>query len=221
VTNDGEEGSITRNINDLIKGRNTDAAAQALWARYNERLVRLAWNCLRGARRTGADEEEAALSALNSFFQGAAAGRYPRLGGRDDLWRLLVMITTRKVADQIERELAKKRDRRRTLTEAELKGADAAHESGLGLEQIIGREPSPAVAAALAEECVIRLNRLNDDSLRQIALFRILSIHRSRFGTCGSLVAPPRKGIEMWIVPIGIWRIKCFSRQRGHDANVP
>jgi hypothetical protein len=34
VTNHGEEGSITRYMSDLINGRNTDEAAQALWSRY-------------------------------------------------------------------------------------------------------------------------------------------------------------------------------------------
>jgi hypothetical protein len=42
-----------------------------------------------------------------------------------------------------------------------------------GLKQIIGREPSPAVAALLAEQCQVRLNQLDDDLLRQMALMKM------------------------------------------------
>ena len=88
------EDSVTVWIASLKAG---DAdAAQKLWQRYFETLVRLARDRLRGAPRTVADEEDAALSAFDSFVRGAARGRYPRLDDRDDLWRLLVTITARK-----------------------------------------------------------------------------------------------------------------------------
>src|SRR5690349_4606330 len=96
---DGAERSVTRWIGSLKAG---DAdAAQRLWERYFGALVRLAYARLRGAPRAAADEEDAALSAFDSFCRGAARGRYPRLDDRDDLWRLLVVITERKALDQI------------------------------------------------------------------------------------------------------------------------
>src|SRR5262245_16402692 len=75
------------------------AAAQPLWERYFRRLVALARQRLQGARRQAADEEDVALSAFDSFCQGALRGRYPQLADRDDLWRLLVVITARKALD--------------------------------------------------------------------------------------------------------------------------
>src|SRR5207237_3816674 len=96
------EGSVTAWFESLKAG---DAdAAQKLWRRYFEALVRLARNRLRGAPKGVADEEDAALSAFDSFVRGAACGRYPRLDDRDDLWRLLVVITERKALDQAQRE---------------------------------------------------------------------------------------------------------------------
>ena len=79
----------------------------ALWERYFDRLVRLARKRL--ACRAGGveDEEDAALSAFDSFCAGLARGRFTELGDRDDLWKLLVVITARKAAAQV--------DRRRTL----------------------------------------------------------------------------------------------------------
>jgi hypothetical protein len=55
------------------------------------------------------DEEDAALSAFNSFCQGVADGRFPLLADRDDRWRLLVVLTVRKAIDQAKRHGAQKR----------------------------------------------------------------------------------------------------------------
>src|SRR4051794_14548651 len=102
------EGSVTRWISDVRAGQGS--AAQHLWERYFDRLVRLARSKLH-ARRRGVveDEEDAALSAFDSFCRGAAGGHFPQLGGRDDLWRLLVTITARKALDQVERQGAIRR----------------------------------------------------------------------------------------------------------------
>ena len=60
---------------------------------------------LRAGHRSGADTdaEDAALSVFDSFCDGAARGRFPQLVDRDDLWRLLVTITTYKVTDHARR----------------------------------------------------------------------------------------------------------------------
>src|SRR5271157_3145148 len=81
-----DDGSITHWISGLKSG---DAeSAQQVWERYFARLVRMARDKLRRLRKMGADrdEEDAALSALKSVCMGAAEGRFPRLGDRDDLW---------------------------------------------------------------------------------------------------------------------------------------
>jgi hypothetical protein len=79
-----------------LRGEVRDEPAERLWGRYFDRLVHLARARLRAAPRARANEKDAALSAFDSFCRGAAEGRFPRLGGRDDLWRLLVSITVRK-----------------------------------------------------------------------------------------------------------------------------
>src|SRR5262245_5580941 len=91
-------GSVTVWLGDLKRGG--DAASQLLWERYCRRLVGLARTQLRGAPRGVADEEDAALDAFNSFLAGVARGRFPQLHDRDDLWRLLVVLTIRKAAGQ-------------------------------------------------------------------------------------------------------------------------
>ena len=100
----GDEGhSITGWLGELREG--DQAAAQPLWERYFAKLVVVARSKLKRLRPTGADEDEedAALSAFNSFCDGAARGKFPQLADRDDLWRLLVVITARKAMAQANR----------------------------------------------------------------------------------------------------------------------
>jgi hypothetical protein len=48
-----------------------------------------------------ADEEDVALSAFDSLCRGVEAGRFPQLFDRSDLWLVLVLVTTYKVADLV------------------------------------------------------------------------------------------------------------------------
>jgi hypothetical protein len=100
--------SVTVWIHQLRAGN--PAAAQKLWEGYFHRLVGLARAKLRTLPRRGADEEDVALSAFDSFFQGAAQGRFPRLDDRNDLWQVLFLITERKAIDLIRHEGRAKRD---------------------------------------------------------------------------------------------------------------
>src|SRR5580704_19580705 len=94
------------------------AAAQELWERYFQRLVFLARAKLRGAISGAVDEE--ALSAFDSFCRGARQDRFPQLQDRNDLWKLLFVITARKATALVRRELRMKRGGGRVWTEAEL-----------------------------------------------------------------------------------------------------
>ena len=164
------DGSVTHWLG-ALKGGDA-AAAQRLWERYFDRLVRLARAKLGAMPRGAADEEDVALSAFHSFCQGAARGRFPRLDDRDNLWRLLVTITARKALDQVRRQARQKRGGGRVLVgSAQAGGEDDA--DGAGLEQVEGREPTPQFAAMVADECRRLLAALDDETLRQVALLRM------------------------------------------------
>jgi DNA-directed RNA polymerase specialized sigma24 family protein len=166
------EGSVTRWISDLKAGDRL--AAQALWDRYFERLVRLARKRLQMARRTGADEDEedAALSAFDSFCAGLARGRFPQLDDRDNLWRLLVVITARKASAQADRRRSQKRGGDWTPLERG-PSLSASGDTQPGIADLVGREPSPEFAAMVAEESRRLLDRLDNEQFRQIALWRM------------------------------------------------
>jgi hypothetical protein len=104
-----DSGSVTQWLGALRGG--DLQAAQPLWERYFARLVRLAQARLRARPwpRAVEDEEDAALSAFDSFCRAATQGRFPRLDDRDDLWRLLVALTERKLTDQVRRARRQKR----------------------------------------------------------------------------------------------------------------
>src|SRR3954454_5894610 len=117
-------GCVTHWVGALKSGDKD--AAQPLWERYFARLVRRAEARIRAVGGAGglAGGEDAALSAFASVCAGAAEGRFPRLDDRDDLWRLLVTVTARKVVDEARRAGREKRGGGRVLDEAALGGAD-------------------------------------------------------------------------------------------------
>ena len=152
--------SVTTWIGYLQAG-NT-AAAQRLWERYFRRLVGLARHKLHDTPRQAADEEDVALSAFDSFCRGAARGLFPQLTDRDDLWRLLVTLTARKALQLTRRERRQKR-----------RGAVLGDSGPSAVEQFLSREPTPAFAAEMAEECERLLGRLGSAELRSIALWKM------------------------------------------------
>jgi DNA-directed RNA polymerase specialized sigma24 family protein len=164
-----DRGSVTIWI-DAVRTGDQEAARQ-LWRRYFEALVRLARSKLQAKAKGAADEEDVALSAFDSFYDGMAQGRFPDLADRDDLWALLVTLADCKASDQNRWASRQKRG-----------GGRVRHESALaagpGLEidhlaQVVGAEPSPEFAAMVAEKCGRRLRDLPDASLRQVALMKM------------------------------------------------
>jgi DNA-directed RNA polymerase specialized sigma24 family protein len=164
--------SVTTWVQQLREG-DKDLPAQQLWQRYFQRLVGLARTMLGKRARPVADEEDVALSAFDSFCAGAVQGRFPQLDDRNNLWRLLVTITARKVYRLNLHYDCRKRGGDAVLDEAALKGQNGSKDSGIGLEQFISTEPSPEFAAAAAEEYQRRLAQLDDENLRKLALWKM------------------------------------------------
>jgi DNA-directed RNA polymerase specialized sigma24 family protein len=169
MTADGEN-SVTGWISDLKTG-DRGGASRLLWERYFERLARLARSRLGAAPRGLSDEEDVALSVFESFFRGAAAGRYPDLNDRDDLWRLLVTITTRKAYNMRRDGTRQKRGGGKIVGEAALAGAGSDGDDFLA--QVVGDEPTPETAASVVDEYRRLFGNLSDESLRVVALLKL------------------------------------------------
>jgi DNA-directed RNA polymerase specialized sigma24 family protein len=155
--------SVTQWIAALKEG--DQAAAQVLWEAYFRRLVGLAYARLRNAPRRIADEEDVALSAFDSFCRGAQAGRFPRLDDRNDLWQILVLITVRKAIDlrNYEGRPSRGKGRVQSVTELTQERIDA----------IGGNEPTPELAAQLAEEYQRLMEQLGDSTLQSVATWKL------------------------------------------------
>jgi DNA-directed RNA polymerase specialized sigma24 family protein len=137
------------------------SAARPLWETFFARLVGLARARLRNAPRRVADEEDVALSAFDSFCRNAEAGRFPDLADRDGLWRLLAVFTVRKATHHLRDETRQKR------------GGIATADYSEAIEDLLGREPDPALAAEVADECDRLLAALDDADLKRVALLRM------------------------------------------------
>jgi hypothetical protein len=165
-----DQQSVTYWIDNLKQG--DPCAAQKLWERYFSRLVQLAQQKLQAFPRRVADEEDVALSAFQSFCAGVAAGRFPQLHDRNDLWQILVVLAGWKVRDLKKREQAAKRGGGRLRGESVFdRGPETAAYAGIGA--VAGDEPTPEFVAIVTEEYQRLMGQLGDDTLRQIALHKL------------------------------------------------
>jgi DNA-directed RNA polymerase specialized sigma24 family protein len=161
--------TVTVWIQQLVAGE--QAVLQRLWEAYYPRLVALARKKLQGAPRQMANEEDAVNNAFYSFHRGVEQGRFPRLADRHDLWQVLVMLTVRKASNQARDARAQKAGggRVRNASALDRPGED----EGRAFADLIDREPDPAVAVEVADECRRLLALLPNDSLRQVAVWKM------------------------------------------------
>lgn len=144
-----------------------DLAAQRLWETYFGKLVTLARQKLEGRSWLVGDEEDVALSAFKSFCRGVEKQRFPDLNDRDDLWKLLVTITLHKVWRLMRDEVCQKRggqwNQVQTIGESEM----------AAVEQLVGQEPTPELAAQMVEEYERLLKQLPDRDLVELAILKM------------------------------------------------
>jgi DNA-directed RNA polymerase specialized sigma24 family protein len=167
MASESPKGSITRWLGPLQEG--DPAAVQQLWERYFPRLVGLARVRLRSLSSRMADEEDVALSAFDSFCRNAEQGHFPQLTDRESLWRVLVVITARK-AGRLRRDEGRQKRGGAATVMADAVEADADDRL---LAQLFSREPTPDLAAQVAEEYQRLLSFLNRPGLIQVAQWRM------------------------------------------------
>ena len=145
-------------------------AARKIWNDYFGKLVRLAKRKLEGMPNRDSDEEDVALSAMNSFYQGLVRHQFDFIRHREDLWKLLVTITVRKATAKRRAFFAQKRGGGQVRGESVFGRPEDEQE---GLANVLGTEPTPELAVSLAENCRELLDQLQDATLRQVALWTL------------------------------------------------
>jgi len=157
---------ITLWIDQMRQG--DDESVRLIWENFVDRLLIVAKNKLQAANRSSYDEEDAVLSAFKSFCAGVRRGQYPQLRDREDLWRLLFVITARKVADRFAFQSRDKRDVRREVAVGDLKSSI----NPIG-DQLVSSEPSPEFLAECTDQLNFLLDQLQLDDLKKVALSKM------------------------------------------------
>lgn len=168
MANEDSERSVSLWIEQLKQGHSD--GARALHRDVYEQLVRLARRRLGAKELRWADEEDVALSAFDSFCAGAAQGKFPKLENRDDLWKILVNITSRKAGDYL------KHNRRRKRGDGLVRGDSvfiSPDGSVGGFENAPDSAQPPDLQVVVVEECRRLLESLEDESLQQIAVWKM------------------------------------------------
>ena len=119
--------------------RGDAAAAEKLFARYADRLTRLAEQHLSRKLAGRVDGEDVVQSVFRTFFRRSAEGEF-RIDGSVDIWRLLVKITVLKARAKGRFHMAAKRDLSAEIVRDEW------------LPEAVASDPTPAEAAALVDQ---------------------------------------------------------------------
>ena len=170
-------GSISHWLGQL-KEDDASQAQQGLWERYFDRLAGVARRHLPGNSRRAMDEEDVALSVLESFFAGARKGRYPQLRDRTHLWPLLATIAHCKAIKQSQHERAQKRGGGEVRGDSALpKAIDQA--SWRSLHDLGASEPTAETVVEIRELVDGLLEKLENESLRLVARRKLEGYHNS------------------------------------------
>ncbi|MFM7738708.1 MAG: ECF-type sigma factor [Planctomycetota bacterium] len=148
--------------------------AEAIWAEFFPRMLKLAKVKLGGMQLRTFDEEDVALSAMNSFFRGKNDGRFERLDSRDEMWRLLATNTVRKVTSQRRKAMADKRGAGAIRGESIFfnpANADSSMIAGLG--NFSDDRLLPDTTEEILKNCEHLLEKLDDEKLRRTAIMRL------------------------------------------------
>lgn len=145
--------------------------AERIWQRYFDKVCSFARNKLPEFVKREFDEEDVALSAIDTLYRGIRLGKYPRLNDRNNLWSLLVVITARKVSHKLRDRSAQKRGGQYNIVSSSDNGEFDV------VKTIIGKEPTPDFALQVAEEADRMLKMLPQDSTRRVAEMKMAGLN--------------------------------------------
>ncbi len=152
-----------------------EEALKKIWERYFDRVVRSARKRLKGGPRSSSDEEDIAVSVFESLYYGMAKGHFPKLDNRDDLWQVLVVLTARRILNAREHDRALKRGGGKVRGDSAVSSPASQQTDSpkQGFDQLPGTDTDPSLISEVTERCQQLVNLLEDEQLRQVALWRL------------------------------------------------
>ena len=159
-------GSITNAITAL--GNYDPQAAQLIWDRFFQRLCAYAETLVYKRHRRLLTSDEIAASAFMALVEGVREKRFEKVRNRDELWQMLSLIAARKAIN-----FQKQLDRAKRGN-GQVKGDSAFGTMGInGVVDFIQRDLAPETGAQIQELSQQFLQRLPNDELRNVALWRM------------------------------------------------
>ncbi len=147
-----------------LHGEQNDIAAEKLWDRIRPRVQDLSRRLLQRFNLPAiVDEDDVAISVFATLCSGLQSQQFPELRDSDSLWKLLVLMTVRKVNDHAKTHRALKRGAGQVLQ-------DQHHN---GLSQLLDDRPEPSYEAMMNEQCRAMLKALNDPILEMLVLLKM------------------------------------------------
>jgi len=137
------------------------AAAELLWEFLKRRLLTFASGQIRRVSPVY-DEDDVALSAFHTLCDGVQKGRYSDLSNRDELWRLLAVITMNKARKRAAHETRQRRG-----------GTSSPQDLNSVSHELVSPEASPEIVAVVQEECHRLLERLPQPELKVVAMLKV------------------------------------------------
>jgi DNA-directed RNA polymerase specialized sigma24 family protein len=155
---------------DSIQNQNKEAFEQ-FWNLHFNRLTTLARRKMTHVNKRVADEEDIAISAIHSFYNGLAEKRFHSINGNNELWKILATIVCRKIAKQQRNINTKKRGAGQVRGESFFSPApnndDNHTRSGIG--NVPSATKNPLFEIEFLDTCEKLYNILKDETMRNIA----------------------------------------------------
>ncbi len=186
---DPEKSDITDLMQQLRAG--DEDASLLLWQRYADRIAEVARRAMQHSSSRVTDEEDIAIISFKSLLAGIRSGRFPEIDHREQLWRLMMIITTRKAAAALERDRRQKRgsgavrgdsavdmqttrrDPESVRDDSELVKARADSDLPEGFDRLEATSTTPDIAALMADEAESLMQQLPDDISRQLVCLKL------------------------------------------------
>ena len=150
-----------------LKYEDSEAATQ-IWQAYFERLIPIAREKLHSLSTRAVDEEDVLVSVFDRFFRAAREGRFAKLEDRTDLWKILLMLLDRRIADQYRRDTAAKRGGGNVRLASDLPALDLE-----GIRELANRDPDPSYIVEFNDHLRHAIMQLGEGKNRELAILRL------------------------------------------------
>ncbi|MDB4370779.1 ECF-type sigma factor [Mariniblastus sp.] len=184
-----------------------DEAIKRVWQHFADGLQEYARGKIHPKTRRVYDEQDAVQSMFLSLCQGLKADRYPDLQNRDNLWRLMLVMTGRKISKRHRFDRQLKRDNRRLLTDSYF--VQNSQDRNSPNQYPPAAEPTPELLAEFADTSSALIEALGTDNLKDVALLRIEGLDDCEIA---SRLQCSRSTVQRRLVMIRkIWEVELFN----------